>query len=172
MNIWNSILDSLKNLNKTRKAPPGLEFISSSGRKVFLIVDESEVREHLIRNSASQKQDYPSFEGKVLKKAENGHDMRQNAKEFETWRELKNRKIYREILAPVYLCTSDGQFLVMEKVKPVEGYSSEASNFADKIQKKVVKDLDIDPGDVDVHGSAIGRKGGEFKIYDYPWISP
>lgn len=170
MGFLSKLVDSLQSFDKSRKAPKGLKFLGESNRSVYLIKDDSEIRPRLISNSVVSGKDYPSFNGMVLKQADNPRQRNDNESEFKTWNKLKESKFYRKNLAQTFLCTSDGKYLVMEQVTPVEGYDPEASDFADKIQEKVVKDLGIKRDNVDVHGSAIGIKNSSYKVYDYPWI--
>lgn len=170
MGIFSKIMDSFESFDKSRKAPRGLKFLGESNRSVYLIKDESKIRPRLITSSATSKSKYPSFTGKVLKQADTPRQREDNESEFKTWNKLKESKFYRENLAQTFLCTSDGKYLVMERVNPVEGYDPKASDFADKMQDKVVRDLGLKRDNVDVHGSAIGIKNGSYKVYDYPWI--
>ncbi len=170
MSIFSKVQNHLKSFDKSRKAPDGLKFLGEANRSVYLINDESAIRPRLISNSAASRNDYPSFNGMVLKQADTSRQKKDNKSEFKTWNKLKKSRYYRKNLAQTFLCTSNGKYLVMERVNPVEGYDPKATEFADNIQDRVVKDLNIRRDDVDVHESAIGVKNRSYKIYDYPWI--
>ena len=144
--------------------------MGESNRTAYVIEDESNIRRRLLSNSVNPDENYPSFEGKVLKKANSDRDRKDNLKEYKTWNVLSQKEFYREKLARAFLCTENGKFLVMERVEVSEGYDPEQTQFAKKMKKKILEDLELNPNDVDIRGDAIGRGSNGYKIYDYPWI--
>lgn len=170
MGILSKVLNKGRSVNKSRKAPEGLKFLGESNRTAYLIKNDSAIRSRLLTNSLGSSTDYPSFDGMVLKEASSDKERKDNLKEYKTWNLLSQKELYREKLARTFLCTEDGKFLVMERVETIEGYDPERSDFAKKMKKRIVDDLEIHSNDVDIRGDAIGKTAKGYKIFDYPWM--
>lgn len=111
MGIFSKALRKGKNINMSRKAPEGLKYLGEGYRKAYLIKDESSIRPRLLSDALGSGQNYPSFEGMVLKEAESDRSRKDNLKEYKTWNLLSQEELYREKLAKTFLCTDDGKFL-------------------------------------------------------------
>ena len=77
-----------------------------------------------------------------------------NVLEYEIWNELKNEKKFSKWLAPVFLISPDGRWLMQKRTTPV-------INWPDKIPKFIKNDQ---------HRGNYGMIGKRFVMHDYSYL--
>lgn len=141
-----------------------------SNRVAYVIKDEEALK--LLLEGKDLKKDSSNMKGCILKEAIGSEGGKTNLEEFKTWKNLGNKQ-YSKVLAPIHLCTRDGEYLIMERLTDLPSERrSEARDFANKLREKVADDLNLLPRDVDVNVANIGvhPETEQLMLYDYPWI--